>query len=163
MARVGLIIGSNLEDRLGYMEKAVSSLGLHVGKLLAKSSIYVSPPWGYESTNEYYNQVLLFDTSLEPAHLLHFCLRIEKLLGRVRKDEKEGYSDRTIDIDILYYDNLTLEEDNLIIPHPRMHQRKFCLLPLFEVNPDWVHPVYQKDLVQLIDSCTDDSDISRLS
>lgn len=138
-------------------------MGLHVGKLLAKSSIYVSPPWGYESTNEYYNQVLLFDTSLEPAHLLHFCLRIEKLLGRVRKDEKEGYSDRTIDIDILYYDNLTLEEDNLIIPHPRMHQRKFCLLPLFEVNPDWVHPVYQKDLVQLIDSCTDDSDISRLS
>ncbi len=144
------------------MTKATASLELHVGKLVAKSSVYVSPPWGYNSSNEYYNQVLLFDTKLEPDHLLHFCLRIEKLLGRVRSDD-EGYADRTIDIDILYYGESILETEALHVPHPRMHLRKFCLLPLFEVNPDWVHPLLKKDLIHLIDHCEDDSEISRLS
>lgn len=162
MARAGLVIGSNLDDRLSYMKRAQSSLEVHVGKLIGKSSVYVSPPWGYNSSNEYYNQVLLFDTSLTADHLLHFCLRIEKLLGRVRT-EKQGYADRTIDIDIMFLGEEVIDTKDLTLPHPRMHERKFCLLPLFEVNPDWVHPSMSKGLVELIESCSDESSISRLS
>lgn len=162
MARAGLIIGSNMGDRLSYLQRATASLEIHVGKLIAKSSVYVSPPWGYNSTNEYYNQVLLFETDLDPEHLLDFCLRIEKLLGRVRAEE-EGYADRTIDIDILFVDEVNMKTDKLILPHPRMHLRKFCLLPLFEVDPDWVHPVSHKGLVYLIDHCEDNSELKRLS
>jgi 2-amino-4-hydroxy-6-hydroxymethyldihydropteridine diphosphokinase len=162
MIRAGLIIGSNLDDRKNYMERAISSLEIHVGELVAKSSIYVSPPWGYDSSNEYYNQVLLFNTKLDSDHLLHFCLRIEKMLGRVR-NEDAGYADRTIDIDILYYGDEVREDEHLILPHPRMHLRKFCLLPLFEVDPDWVHPVLKQDMVTLIDNCEDESAISRLN
>ena len=162
MARAGLIIGSNLDNRLEYMNKAIESLQSRVGELISKSSVYVSPPWGYNSSNEYYNQVLLFETHLTPDRLLQYCLRIEKILGRVRTDE-EGYSDRTIDIDILFLGDVIMDEEHLIVPHPRMHLRKFCLLPLYEVNPDWVHPILKQDMIHLIDNCGDDSEISRLA
>lgn len=144
------------------MNRAIEALQSRVGELTAQSSIYVSPPWGYQSSNEYYNQVLIFETSLSPNRVLEYCLRIEQLLGRERKEDG-NYTDRTIDIDMLFYDDLILEEKELIVPHPRMHLRKFCLLPLFEVCPDWIHPVSQQDLVYLIDHCEDNSDISRLS
>lgn len=162
MTSAGLIIGSNLDNRLDYMNQAVKSLESRVGKLVAKSSVYVSPPWGYSSSNEYYNQVLLFETSLRAERLLEYCLRIEKVLGRVRSGSG-GYSDRTIDIDILYIGDTIIENSRLTVPHPRMHLRKFCLLPLYEVNPDWIHPLLQKDMIHLIDNCGDDSEISRLS
>jgi len=162
MATAGLIIGSNLNDRLEYMNKAIKSLEGRVGRLVAKSSIYVSPPWGYESTNEYYNQVLLFETRLKPERLLGYCLRIEELLGRVRSEDGK-YADRTIDIDILYVDDEVINEEELILPHPRMHLRKFCLLPLYEVNPDWIHPLLKKDMIDLIENCNDETEISRLS
>lgn len=162
MARVGLITGSNLNNRSEYMNKAIEALQSRIGVLSDKSSIYVSPPWGYESTNEYYNQVLIFETNLAPDRVLEYCLRIEQLLGRERKEEG-SYADRTIDIDMLFYDDLILNEKDLIVPHPRMHLRKFCLLPLFEVNPDWIHPVYKQDLIYLIDHCEDNSEISRLA
>lgn len=161
MKGVGLIIGSNLNDRLDYMSRAVSSLERHIGKLVAKSSVYVSPPWGYNSSNEYYNQVLLFETILSPDHVLDFCLRIESSLGRKRGDAST-YQDRTIDIDILYYDDEVSTDSHLELPHPRMHLRKFCLMPLYEVNPDWIHPVLRKDLIYLIDHCEDNSELKRL-
>lgn len=161
MVRAGLILGSNMGDRLGHLESACASLEIHVGKLIGRSSVYISPPWGYDSQSEYYNQVLLFETDLEPLHLLDFCLRIEKRLGRVR-NELEGYADRTIDIDVLFLGDAIIDSKNLTIPHPRMHLRKFCLLPLYEVNPDWVHPVLKRGLVYLIDHCEDNSELRRL-
>lgn len=162
MVQVALIIGSNLDDKRSFLDKAVASLKVHLGTLTDLSSIYVSPPWGYESSNEYYNQVLLFQTKLTAEHVLSFCLRIENLLGR-KRTTNGSYQDRTIDIDILYYGDQVIDSEQLHIPHPRMHQRKFCLLPLFEVNPDWIHPVLGTDMISLIESCEDNTDLKRLS
>lgn len=154
MVQVALIIGSNLDDKKFYLDKAKASLEKHVGNLMKASSVYISPPWGYESTNEYYNQVLIFESDLKPEHVLSFCLRIEQSLGRKRGLEGE-YQDRTIDIDILYFGNEVVATDKLSIPHPRMHQRRFCLLPLFEVDPDWQHPTLYLNVQEMIDRCED--------
>ena len=111
------------------MDRAVRALQSRIGELTAKSSVYVSPPWGYESTNEYYNQVLLFETHLKPKRLLDYCLRIEEVLGRVRSETKQ-YVDRTIDIDVLFFGDAIIESEHLIVPHPRMHLRNFVLFLL---------------------------------
>ena len=149
MAIVYLSLGSNKGDRIGFVQQATSLLnGYENINVVQSSSLYETEPWGVESDNWFVNAVIQVSTSLSPRTLLSQCQKIENVLGRNR--EKEGrYGDRNIDIDILLYDNLTVSEKDLIIPHAHFHERAFTLVPMLEIAPDVVHPVYKKTMTDL--------------
>jgi 2-amino-4-hydroxy-6-hydroxymethyldihydropteridine diphosphokinase len=152
-------LGSNLGDRLGYLQKSVSSLREVFGEPLLISSVYETEGWGVENHPAYLNAVICFDTILTPEAVLDRILDIEKIYGRERKSGSIG--PRTIDIDILFYDDLILKKENLIIPHPLLKYRKFVLLPLSEIMGDFVHPEYGMSIKQLLDGCEDLSGVSK--
>jgi len=160
VAKTGLILGSNLDDKFNYLKGAKALLECNVGKIVAMSSFYASPPWGYKSQNEYVNQVLIIETSKTPEQLLEKNLLIEKVLGRERSEN--GYTDRTIDVDILFYDDLIMDEEKLILPHPRLHLRRFCLAPLQDVLPKWYHPQLELTIEKLVANCEDKSDLKKV-
>ncbi|MCD4768840.1 MAG: 2-amino-4-hydroxy-6-hydroxymethyldihydropteridine diphosphokinase [Bacteroidales bacterium] len=148
MSYVYLGLGSNMGDRVKNLTLAVSLINQHLGTVFAESGIYKSEPWGFESSNEFLNKVVGIRTNLDPEALLKSVLSIEDKMGRIR--EGEGYSDRIIDIDILLYDDLIVNEDHLVIPHSLMHERIFVLEPLTEIAPDLVHPLFLKSMSQLL-------------
>ena len=160
VARIGLILGSNLDGKFNYLNCAIALLKENVGEVKLVSSLYASPPWGYKSENEYINQVLVIETDKTPIELLEKNLLIEKVLGRERSEN--GYTDRTIDIDILFYEDEVMIETRLVLPHPRLHMRKFCLLPLQEVLPNWFHPQLNLNVSKLISICEDKSDLRKI-
>lgn len=151
MAIVYLCLGSNKGDRVGYVQQATSLLAAVDGiSIVRTSSFYETQPWLEVETTWYVNAVIEIKTSLSPQDLLSECLRIEKQLGRNR--EKEGHhGDRTLDIDILFYGKEIFTEDNLQIPHKFIHQRAFTLVPMLELNPDFIHPVLGKTISELHD------------
>ena len=160
MQEVVLIFGGNQGNVPETFRKCMErfkDLGYEPG---ATSSLYSSPPWGYESANSFYNQVFEFETNKSPQEVLNDCLSIENELGRIR-DLSGEYHDRTIDIDILFYAKEIIAEENLVIPHPRLHQRKFCLVPLNEIIPEFVHPKLEKNIRELLNECEDKSIITR--
>ncbi len=161
MQEVTFILGANLSNKEEVISLAVSFLEWNIGTLKRKSSQYKSPAWGYDSTNDYLNQVVVFKSELAPEIILEKALRIEKALGRKRGSE--GYSDRVIDIDILAIEAQIINTENLIVPHPRLHLRRFCLLPLAEVQPSWEHPVLKQTMDEMISNCTDTSTLTKLT
>lgn len=149
MALVYLSLGSNKGDRVGYIQQATRLLGaVEANKIVRTSSLYETQPWLEQEANWFVNAVVEIKTSLLPQELLSECNRIEKQLGRDRVTEGH-FGERNIDIDILFYDKLILEEENLIIPHKFIHQRAFNLVPMLELNPDFVHPKLGKTISQL--------------
>ena len=149
MAIVYLSLGSNKGDRIGFVQQATSLLnGYENINVVQSSSLYETEPWGVESDNWFVNAVIQVSTSLSPRTLLSQCQKIENVLGRNREIEGR-YVDRNIDIDILLYDNLIVSEQDLIIPHVHFHERAFTLVPMLEIAPDVVHPVYKKTMTDL--------------
>jgi len=124
-----------------------------VGTVLKPSSIYETEPWGFTNKNNFLNQVLLVETSLNPYELLKVLKAIETKLGRIRKTQR--YSPRCIDIDILFYNDEVYFSDDLVIPHPRLHDRMFTLVPLNEIAPDYLHPILKKTIRELVILCND--------
>ncbi len=152
MVTAFLLLGSNVGDREGYLEKAKNQIIEHAGKLVIASSIYETEAWGQLSQALFLNQVLAIETSLIPKQLLTVVQQIETSLGRHRI---EKWAPRTLDIDILFYGSQTIETPDLIIPHPAIPQRKFTLMPIVEVAPGFVHPVLRKTMVELLSACVD--------
>ena len=149
MAIVYLSLGSNIGDRLGYLQQATSLLKATPGiSVVATSSFYETEPWQMDSENWFVNAVVEVKTALSPRHLLEECQRIEKQLGRKTNTDK-GYSDRTIDIDILFYNKDIINEPDLIIPHKFLHLRAFTLVPLLELIPNFEHPVLHKTITEI--------------
>ncbi|MFA7657963.1 MAG: 2-amino-4-hydroxy-6-hydroxymethyldihydropteridine diphosphokinase [Candidatus Gastranaerophilaceae bacterium] len=149
MAIVYLGLGSNKGDRVGYVQQAASLLGgIDDIKIIRTSSLYETQPWLEKDTTWYVNAVVEVKTLLSPQDLLSECLRIEKQLGRNREEEGP-FGDRTIDIDILFYNKDIVKEKNLQIPHKYLHQRAFTLVPMLELNPEFVHPDLGKSIAEL--------------
>ena len=148
-------LGSNLGDRKGNLESAIQLLGERSGTIDALSGVYESPSWGYTSAHSYYNSCLGLRTSIEPVDLVEIALQVERDLGRVRP--AGGYDDRIIDIDLLLYGDLVMDHPRLVLPHPRMSDRGFVLVPLAEIVPDMVHPVSGITISSLLDRCSDRS------
>ena len=141
MHQVYLGLGSNLGDREEHIRKAIALIGESIGLVIRQSSLIETEPWGFESANRFLNSVILVETSLTPRQLLKATQKIERQLGRKKKSTDSclltpvSYSDRSIDIDILLYDDLTVDEPDLKIPHPLMQQRDFVMIPLNEIKP----------------------------
>jgi 2-amino-4-hydroxy-6-hydroxymethyldihydropteridine diphosphokinase len=157
-----LLLGSNIPDRSSYINKSIKLISNSVGTIVKQSSVYESEPWGFVASVAFLNQIVLVETKFEPQEVLAITQKIEGLLGR-KKKEGEGYESRTIDIDILFYDDEKVEFPGLIIPHPHVHERLFTLLPLVEVDPGWVHPVVGKTARQLLSDCTDTGKVWRFN
>jgi len=155
MFSVYLILGSNSEKSLEMLEKARVLVSEHIGSILELSPVYRSEPWGFDSDDWFLNQVLRCETSLSAEEVLSEILDIEKNLGRVRSAENT-YQDRTIDIDILYFNNDIIKTENLEIPHKHLQERRFALMPLNDIAPNLVHPILKKTTSQLLDSCEDE-------
>lgn len=162
MARATLLLGSNRGNRMMILEQAIREIQENAGKIHAFSSLYESEPWGFIDDIPFINQVVVIETTLSPKHLLNMLLSIENALGRVRKNATV-YSPRTIDIDILFYDDLIVKEPDLQIPHPRMQNRMFTLLPLMEISPEFIHPVLKKPVSELKFQCSDQLRVERLA
>jgi 2-amino-4-hydroxy-6-hydroxymethyldihydropteridine diphosphokinase len=150
-----LSLGSNLENRAYFLQKAVFMIGKSIGTVTQLSAVYESPSWGFTS-NEFLNVCIEIETTLLPEELLTSLLAIESQLGRQRAASGE-YADRTIDIDILYYNSLILQTDALQLPHPKLHTRRFVLKPLADIAPQFYHPIIKKDTRNLLQECKDAS------
>lgn len=149
MAIVYLSLGSNKGDRIGYIQQATSLLSATDGiTIIRTSAFYETEPWNMVSDTWFVNAVVELKTNLSAQALLEECHRIEKQLGRKRENE-DAYDDRTIDIDILFYNRDIINEADLIIPHKYVHLRAFTLVPMLELAPDFVHPVLNKSIIDL--------------
>ncbi len=158
MHKIILSTGSNIGNRKQNLESAAALINDRIGPVLLFSSVYESPAWGYQSVNSFYNQCLVCETELPPENCLELLLEIEQLLGRTR--ENTAYTDRKIDIDILFFDDWTVDSASLKIPHERIAERRFVLLPMVEILPDYVHPVLLKTMHDLLENCHDSIEVS---
>ena len=152
MSKVYLSIGSNKGNRSVLINKAIDEIEKKIGVIISRSSIYQSKSWGFDS-NDFYNLCLLIHTDIMPKSLLINLKKIEKSMGR--EDIDGSYSDRFIDIDILLYDNIIIDSEDLKIPHPKIEIRKFVLVPMLEIADDYLHPILNKTIKELDNDCSD--------
>ena len=150
-----LSIGTNIGDRQANIANAITALG-QIGKVVTVSPIYTSEPWGFESENGFYNIALILETTLSPLDLLYATQQIERDLGRTTKTTTT-YTDRIIDIDIIDYNNQTIDTQTLTLPHKLMHKRNFVLYPLADIAPDWQHPILKLTATELKNASADTS------
>jgi 2-amino-4-hydroxy-6-hydroxymethyldihydropteridine diphosphokinase len=162
MNKVYILLGGNLGKVPETIAKSIEQIKELVGTCIKYSNIYVSEPWGFDSEDYFYNQAIIVETVLEPQLVLDNLLKIESKLGRKRLKKNGKYNSRNIDIDILFYNDLILDTDTLTIPHPLMHLRSFALLPLVEIAPDFIHPAFDRTVVQILSDCEDVSYIRNL-
>jgi 2-amino-4-hydroxy-6-hydroxymethyldihydropteridine diphosphokinase len=159
MNKVYLGIGGNLGDRVKNLRKTIKLIEQKISNPLKISSPYLSEPWGFEDRKYFINVVVYLETNLDHLQVLKNALEIENELKRVRNFK--GYEARTMDIDILFFNNLVVKNDLVSIPHPRISERLFVLLPMNEINPDFVHPELNLSINQLVKICPDKSKIRK--
>lgn len=173
MNRAVLLLGSNKGDSESILKIAVaalSSIANPQGNMVL-SSIYESEPWGFDADRWFLNMAIVMETPLTAKELLVEILKIETRLGREREGAQSGklrevrsaYLSREIDIDIILFNSDIIQEDSLVVPHPRMHLRRFVLEPIVQIAPNYIHPVFDQTLLSLLEKCTDTSVVKRLS
>lgn len=154
MAKVYVGLGTNLGDKEQNLKVAVQKIEEQIGKVVSLSAFYVTAPWGFTSENSFLNAAACVDTDLSPLAVLQETQAIERELGRTKKSVDGVYSDRLIDIDLLFYEDLVLSVTSptgaeLNLPHPLMTERDFVMLPLAEIAPELVHPVFGKTMKEI--------------
>lgn len=154
-----LLLGGNEGDVKQTIINSIDLLQTEMGSVVAKSLFYQSPPWGFEHALPFVNMAVMIRTALLPQQQLECCLSIENRMGR-KRNVATGYQARPIDIDILFIDNLCIELSNLIVPHPLLTQRRFVLVPLHEIMPQFIHPQRQMTITDLLGVCPDTSEVT---
>ena len=157
--QIYLLLGSNLEQPEVQLKSAIKLLETKAGRIVKKSSRFLTQAWGYNEQPDFLNQVILMHTSLCAEECLQIILSIEKEMGRTRTTPN---APRKIDIDILFFDDLILDKSQLKIPHPEIANRKFVLVPLNEIAPRFIHPVHNKPISELLAICTDNLNVSKM-
>ena len=153
-----VLLGGNIGDRESYLENALTMIKSLCGSLVSSSSLYESKAWGKEDQKDFLNQVIVVNSELSPERFLETILAIEKDLGRVRYKK---WGERVIDIDILYVDDLVINTKFLKVPHPFIQDRRFTLVPLTELVPDFTHPILSKTQVELLLDCKDELEVKK--
>lgn len=146
------MIGGNMGDRMANLINAIDHIEQQIGNIELKSSIYETAAWGKTNQPDFLNQALLVHTQLEAAELMSKLLFIENLMGRIRTIK---LGPRTIDLDIIYFNNEVISTSLITIPHPKLAERKFVLVPLFEIAPNYLHPILNKTNDCLLKECGD--------
>lgn len=159
--KVFFSIGSNLEDREYNIEDALDRIVENIGIIHKVSSFYETEPWGFTTDERFLNIAAEAETDLNPEDLMSIITKIENRMGRIRENSVE-YTSRIIDIDILLYGDMVINHPDLKIPHPLMHERKFVLVPMNEIAPDAVHPVFGQTISELLAVCSDTGEVKKL-
>lgn len=160
MSKAYLLIGGNLGDRQDNLQKAIAMINEQCGPLIKFSSLYETAAWGLTEQPSFLNQALEISTTLNARQLMHKILQIEKEMGRVRT-EKLG--PRSIDIDILFFNDEIYNLPFLTIPHPELQNRRFVLTPMAEIEPQLEHPILKKTIAQLLEECPDNLEVIKLN
>lgn len=160
MNNTWLALGSNEGNRMEWLQKAMELLAANCGDIIKKSSVYETAAWGITDQPDFLNMALQLQTTKPPSELLTAILQIETGLGRQRSVK---WGPRTLDIDILLYNDSIIEINGLTIPHPFLHQRLFTLLPLAEIAPGYMHPLLHKTIARLLSDCTDKLDVHKIN
>ncbi|MCL2133925.1 MAG: 2-amino-4-hydroxy-6-hydroxymethyldihydropteridine diphosphokinase, partial [Bacteroidales bacterium] len=153
-----LLLGSNKGNKLRLLQEATALIDRLAGKIIQCSSFYESEPWGFECDEWFINQAVLIRTSLSSERLLQTTQEIERMLGRSgwqATGDRRQYAARTMDIDILFYDEMVMRTPTLTIPHPLLQERLFTLLPLAEIAAEFIHPLFKKSIAVLLEECCD--------
>src|SRR6266487_3588342 len=158
MNHAWLLTGGNMGNREQYLATAGVLINQHCGSIIKTSSLYETAAWGKTDQPAFLNQALEVLTSLNTKQLMRCILKVEKMMGRIRK---ERYGPRLIDIDILLFNNEKQNYSFLKLPHPKMQNRRFALLPLAEIAPDIIHPVFNKTINELLNECKDKLEVNR--
>jgi 2-amino-4-hydroxy-6-hydroxymethyldihydropteridine diphosphokinase len=158
---VYLLFGSNLGDRSGQIREAIEKVKDRAGEPFILSPVYETEPWGFRHETSFFNQALGLYTHASPQKLQRELLSIEQESGRIRKGGE--YTARCLDIDILFYGRDVINLGNLVIPHPRICERRFVLVPLGEIAPDFIHPVKNRSIRDLLKECQDPSWVRKLT
>jgi len=153
---VFILIGSNVGNRESLLDQACVLVNEFCGRITEKSPIYESEPWGFVAEQCFLNQVIKMETELSPDVLMLKLLDIEKELGRDRTTPHEGYVSRPMDLDILYFGSQIIDTEHVTAPHPRLHLRKFTLMPLCDIAPDFIHPKMKMSNTKLLMLCNDE-------
>jgi 2-amino-4-hydroxy-6-hydroxymethyldihydropteridine diphosphokinase len=156
VSKVYLHLGSNIGDRKGIIDDAIKLIGSQIGKIRAQSNTYETEPWGVHGQDDYLNVAVLCETYIKPMQILAEIQKIESTLGRIRT---APLSPRTIDIDILMIDRIILNDKLLVIPHPKISERNFVLIPLMEIAGDVELPGKQKTIEELYEECKDPCEV----
>lgn len=159
MAEVYILLGGNVGDKSKIFEETRKQVGNRIGTITKRSSVYVTESWGFDS-ELFWNQAIISETTLNPHEILEQTQDIETIMGRTRNSMQ--YEARTIDIDLLFYNDLVLNTPDLILPHPKMGDRKFVLIPLNEIAPDKRHPVSGLSVQEMLRLCTDQLKVERI-
>lgn len=154
---VFLHTGSNLGNRFDYLNKANELIESRIGRIKKQSRFYETAAWGITDQPAFINQAIGVETDFSPSELLKIINEIEAELGRVRITK---WAERVIDIDILFFNDAIIEFENLQIPHPRIGERNFVLVPINEIAPNFVHPIFQKNIQTLLRECSDTLDVA---
>ena len=160
MQDVYVLLGSNLGDRLALISRATSMIEIEIGEVVARSALYETASWGNTDQPDFINQALQLRTNLSAQEVLEKSLGIETTLGRQRE---EKWGSRTIDIDLLFYGSSVINESNLVIPHPHLHERAFALIPLSEVAPELIHPIFGQSVSVLCRNLEDRLSVKRIN
>ena len=153
MAKLVLLLGSNMGSKKNNLQQAIKELNTMIDKVVKQSSVYATDAWGNTDQEPFLNIAVIIETAKMPEEVMRRILIIEKKLGRVRTAKQ--YEPRIIDIDILFYDDLINNSHQLTIPHEHIAERRFTLSPLAEIIPEFIHPVYKKSILELWNDCTD--------
>ena len=142
-------LGTNLGNKAENISHAVRILGEKLGEVIAVSSLYETKPVGFVSENDFINAACYIKTTFDPFRVLEITQQIEKEMGRKTKSAGHTYSDRIIDIDILMFDDLIINSDELVLPHPHLHERGFVLFPLYDIAKEQFHPLLEKTIAEI--------------
>lgn len=156
-----LCLGGNIGDREKAIDLALLKISEQVGEIISRSEIYETEAWGVINQQAYLNQCIEVETKFTSIELINALLFIEKDLGR-KRTINQTYEPRTIDIDILFFNDDIVQLPQLIVPHPRLHLRKFVLIPLHEIAPNYLHPLLNKTIFNLLNICEDISEVKQL-
>lgn len=153
--QVILSLGTNQGNRLENIKQCIQLIHQEIGTVVKVSKLYETPSWGFDG-DAFYNCALVVNSFSSAHKIINQILKIEKQLGRLRIDSK-GYQSRIIDIDIIAFDSEIIDSEKLQVPHPLMQNRNFVLLPMLDLNLNWKHPKFKKNIFELLEMSTDKS------